>query len=138
MVEDGYEFFGDKSLVTIFSAPNYCGEFDNSGNQIFSTNIMNIDFPAIHISIILNNRRNSNHRRKFTLFFQDFITRTLAPILTPWITNEYWIKVWFWKLYMFSDFIRGQERLADSQKISFLMGRLLNHIKVGIFKNTVH
>lgn len=31
VVEDGYEFFGDRSLVTVFSAPNYCGEFDNSG-----------------------------------------------------------------------------------------------------------
>ncbi|EIJ88636.1 serine/threonine-protein phosphatase PP1 catalytic subunit [Nematocida parisii] len=31
VVEDGYEFFADKRLVTIFSAPNYCGEFDNSG-----------------------------------------------------------------------------------------------------------
>eukprot|EP00158_Paraphelidium_tribonemae_P002547 Partr_v1_DN25459_c0_g1_i1_m53512 putative serine threonine-protein phosphatase len=29
VVEDGYEFFGDRNLVTIFSAPNYCGEFDN-------------------------------------------------------------------------------------------------------------
>lgn len=31
VVEDGYEFFGKKRLVTIFSAPNYCGEFDNAG-----------------------------------------------------------------------------------------------------------
>lgn len=31
VVEDGYEFFGDRSLVTVFSAPNYCGEFDNFG-----------------------------------------------------------------------------------------------------------
>lgn len=31
VVEDGYEFFGDKSLVTVFSAPNYCGMFDNCG-----------------------------------------------------------------------------------------------------------
>ncbi|OMH80330.1 Serine/threonine-protein phosphatase PP1 [Zancudomyces culisetae] len=30
VVEDGYEFFADRRLVTIFSAPNYCGEFDNS------------------------------------------------------------------------------------------------------------
>jgi serine/threonine-protein phosphatase PP1 catalytic subunit len=31
VVEDGYEFFANRRLVTIFSAPNYCGEFDNSG-----------------------------------------------------------------------------------------------------------
>ena len=30
MVEDGYEFFSNRNLVTIFSAPNYCGEFDNN------------------------------------------------------------------------------------------------------------
>lgn len=30
VVEDGYEFFGQRQLVTIFSAPNYCGEFDNA------------------------------------------------------------------------------------------------------------
>lgn len=30
VVEDGYEFFADRKLVTIFSAPNYCGEFDNA------------------------------------------------------------------------------------------------------------
>lgn len=31
VVEDGYEFFSKRQLVTIFSAPNYCGEFDNAG-----------------------------------------------------------------------------------------------------------
>ena len=31
MVEDGYEFFAKRQLVTVFSAPNYCGEFDNAG-----------------------------------------------------------------------------------------------------------
>ena len=31
VVEDGYEFHANRSLVTIFSAPNYCGEFDNAG-----------------------------------------------------------------------------------------------------------
>lgn len=37
VVEDGYEFFAKKKLVTVFSAPNYCGEFDNAGG------IMTID-----------------------------------------------------------------------------------------------
>lgn len=31
VVEDGYEFFANRQLVTLFSAPNYCGEFDNAG-----------------------------------------------------------------------------------------------------------
>ncbi|EGE06861.1 serine/threonine protein phosphatase [Trichophyton equinum CBS 127.97] len=31
VVEDGYEFFNDRILVTVFSAPNYCGAFDNWG-----------------------------------------------------------------------------------------------------------
>ena len=31
VVEEGYEFFSDMRLVTIFSAPNYMGEFDNNG-----------------------------------------------------------------------------------------------------------
>eukprot|EP00931_Biecheleriopsis_adriatica_P055425 TRINITY_DN32768_c0_g1_i1.p1 TRINITY_DN32768_c0_g1~~TRINITY_DN32768_c0_g1_i1.p1 ORF type:complete len:327 (+),score=70.99 TRINITY_DN32768_c0_g1_i1:29-1009(+) len=31
VVEDGYEFFAGRGLVTVFSAPNYCREFDNSG-----------------------------------------------------------------------------------------------------------
>lgn len=31
VIEDGYEFFAKRQLITIFSAPNYCGEFDNAG-----------------------------------------------------------------------------------------------------------
>jgi serine/threonine-protein phosphatase PP1 catalytic subunit len=34
VVEDGYEFFARRQLVTLFSAPNYCGEFDNSGGMM--------------------------------------------------------------------------------------------------------
>eukprot|EP00770_Monocercomonoides_exilis_P000812 MONOS_804.1-p1 / transcript=MONOS_804.1 / gene=MONOS_804 / organism=Monocercomonoides_exilis_PA203 / gene_product=serine / transcript_product=serine / location=Mono_scaffold00013:168714-170837(-) / protein_length=599 / sequence_SO=supercontig / SO=protein_coding / is_pseudo=false len=37
VVVDGYEFFGKRRLVTIFSAPNYCGEIRNSGAM------MNVD-----------------------------------------------------------------------------------------------
>merc|ERR1712176_1086978 len=34
VVEDGYEFFANRRLVTLFSAPDYCGEFDNSGSMM--------------------------------------------------------------------------------------------------------
>ena len=41
VVEEGYEFFGDRDLVTVFSAPNYCGEFDNSAAiMIVDENLM--------------------------------------------------------------------------------------------------
>ncbi|KAH8394863.1 hypothetical protein KR222_008230 [Zaprionus bogoriensis] len=35
VVEDGYEFFAERQLITIFSAPNYCGEFDNAGAMMY-------------------------------------------------------------------------------------------------------
>ena len=31
VVDDGYEFFADMGMLTIFSAPNYAGELDNAG-----------------------------------------------------------------------------------------------------------
>ncbi|OIR58166.1 MAG: serine/threonine-protein phosphatase [Amphiamblys sp. WSBS2006] len=31
VVEEGYEFFGEMGLVTVFSAPRYSGQFDNLG-----------------------------------------------------------------------------------------------------------
>ena len=58
MVEDGYEFFAKRQLVTLFSAPNYCGEFDNAGAmmsvdetlmcsfQVSSTAIVTVTMPA--------------------------------------------------------------------------------------------
>ena len=31
VVKDGYEFLAGRELVTVFSAPNYCSEFENAG-----------------------------------------------------------------------------------------------------------
>lgn len=31
VVQEGYSFFAARQLITVFSAPNYCGEFDNAG-----------------------------------------------------------------------------------------------------------
>lgn len=41
VVQDGYEFFADKKLVTVFSAPNYCEDFENAGGlMVVDENLM--------------------------------------------------------------------------------------------------
>ncbi|KAH8920520.1 protein phosphatase type 1 [Atractiella rhizophila] len=34
VVEDGYEFFANRQLLTVFSAPNYAGQFDNAAAML--------------------------------------------------------------------------------------------------------
>ena len=47
VVEEGYEFFADKQLVTVFSAPNYCGEFDNAGAMMSVDENLNCSFQIL-------------------------------------------------------------------------------------------
>ncbi|KAA8548798.1 hypothetical protein F0562_000482 [Nyssa sinensis] len=47
VVEDGYEFFADRQLVTIFSAPNYCGEFDNCGAMMIVDETLTCSFRIL-------------------------------------------------------------------------------------------
>ena len=47
VVEEGYEFFGDKKLVTVFSAPNYCGEYDNNGGIMLVDENLRCSFKII-------------------------------------------------------------------------------------------
>lgn len=44
VVDKGYEFSFGKKLVTIFSAPNYCGEYGNSGSVMTIDNNLNCSF----------------------------------------------------------------------------------------------
>lgn len=67
VVEDGYEFFANRQLVTIFSAPNYCGEFDNSGG------IMQVDKDLVCSFAILRPRAASR-----------MSSPAPAPRPTPW------------------------------------------------------
>jgi serine/threonine-protein phosphatase PP1 catalytic subunit len=48
VVEDGYEFFADRRLVTVFSAPNYCGEFDNSAAMLSVKEGLECTFKILH------------------------------------------------------------------------------------------
>jgi len=59
VVEDGYEFFGSRTLVTIFSAPNYCNEFDNAGAMMSVDDTLMCSFHVL----------KPNYKRK-TRFYQ--------------------------------------------------------------------
>jgi serine/threonine-protein phosphatase PP1 catalytic subunit len=47
VVEDGYEFFGGRKLVTVFSAPNYCDEFDNSAGILLVNDDLSCSFKIL-------------------------------------------------------------------------------------------
>ena len=55
VVEDGYECFAGRQLVTLFSAPNYCGDFDNAGGM------MTVDEQLVCSFHILKLRQNRLH-----------------------------------------------------------------------------
>lgn len=65
VVEDGYEFFGDRQLVTVFSAPNYCNQFDNAGAIMTINNELVCAFHVIPacmqgLQFAFSERRRSN------------------------------------------------------------------------------
>ncbi|CAA91326.1 Serine/threonine-protein phosphatase [Caenorhabditis elegans] len=51
VVQDGYEFFADKRLVTIFSAPKYCGEFDNNAAVMIVDERLIVSFEILKPAI---------------------------------------------------------------------------------------
>eukprot|EP01036_Dinobryon_divergens_P032667 gene32667-42308_t len=65
VVEDGYEFQANRQLVTIFSAPNYCGEFDNAASILVVNNDLVCSFkiirPLSHKARIEADERNNNN-----------------------------------------------------------------------------
>ena len=52
VVEDGYEFFAKRQLVTLFSAPNYCGEFDNAGGMMSVDDTLMCSFQVMVIPLL--------------------------------------------------------------------------------------
>jgi len=51
VVEDGYEFFAKRQLVTLFSAPNYCGEFDNAGAMMSVDETLMCSFQILKVKM---------------------------------------------------------------------------------------
>lgn len=55
VVEDGYEFFSKRQLVTLFSAPNYCGEFDNAGAMMSVDESLLCSFQVCNLRLTPDN-----------------------------------------------------------------------------------
>lgn len=47
VVEDGYEFFANRKLVTVFSAPDYCGEYQNCASMMSIDNNLMCSFKVL-------------------------------------------------------------------------------------------
>ncbi|MEQ2176589.1 hypothetical protein GOODEAATRI_029499, partial [Goodea atripinnis] len=57
VVEDGYEFFAKRQLVTLFSAPNYCGEFDNAGAMMSVDETLMCSFQLLPLRSVSEAKR---------------------------------------------------------------------------------
>ncbi|KAJ5651051.1 uncharacterized protein N7484_004774 [Penicillium longicatenatum] len=87
VVEDGYEFYQDRTLVTVFSAPNYCGEFDNWGAVMSVSGELLCSFELLKPldSTALKNHfkkgRNKRNRLSSSLVYQCDQSDQRLPIM---------------------------------------------------------
>ena len=85
VVEDGYEFFAKRQLVTLFSAPNYCGEFDNAGGMMSVDETLMCSFQASFQVTVVSDSVN-NCRVMGISDFKAFGEESQVPVY--W--NERW------------------------------------------------
>jgi serine/threonine-protein phosphatase PP1 catalytic subunit len=60
----GYEFFSGQQLLTLFSAPNYCGEFENFGAILLIDDNLMCSFQLIKPLNYNPNNGNKNDKKK--------------------------------------------------------------------------
>ena len=86
VVEDGYEFFSKRQLVTLFSAPNYCGEFDNAGAMMSVDESLlcsfQVRFEVLKPGTVTNCKSDPETRRKETKVCTNF--------QRPWAVDSSW------------------------------------------------
>lgn len=63
-MEDGYEFFANRKLVTIFSAPNYREEFDNVGAVLRVDEALTCSFDILNPVDIGSGSASKNHLQR--------------------------------------------------------------------------
>jgi serine/threonine-protein phosphatase PP1 catalytic subunit len=78
VVEDGYEFFAGRRMITVFSAPNYCGEFDNAGAVMCVDDDLTCSFQIL--------RPADSKNRRFSFGFGSSATAASSNrgIRSPW------------------------------------------------------
>lgn len=81
VVQDGYEFFANRRLVTIFSAPHYCGQFDNAGGTMSVSEDMNCSFQ---VSLLIRLIWKHSSRIFNQPIFQHFRYSDLLARLYEW------------------------------------------------------
>ncbi|CEF65373.1 Calcineurin-like phosphoesterase domain, apaH type and Serine/threonine-specific protein phosphatase/bis(5-nucleosyl)-tetraphosphatase domain-containing protein [Strongyloides ratti] len=64
VVQDGYEFFGDKRLATIFSAPTYTGTHKNFGAIMHVSNNFTISFTCFKDKIVDNENEDKDKTKE--------------------------------------------------------------------------
>ncbi|KAF2032200.1 Metallo-dependent phosphatase [Setomelanomma holmii] len=89
VVEDGYEFFNDRILVTVFSAPNYCGEFDNWGAVMSVSGELLCSFELLKpldSSALKSHIKKSKNKRQSMLNSPDADTKKFpgSPIIATY------------------------------------------------------
>lgn len=90
VVEDGYEFFARRQLVTIFSAPNYCGDFDNAGammtvdeNLMCSFQILKPADPGSAPFLLQQQQQQSQKQPGNTVDSNKWTSRIPPPVTPP-------------------------------------------------------
>jgi hypothetical protein len=66
VVSDGFEFFSDRDFVTVFSAPDYCGEFDNKAAVMLVDSKLKCSFKFLQPL-----KRLVNESPQMTLLFKE-------------------------------------------------------------------
>lgn len=98
VVEDGYEFFAKRQLVTLFSAPNYCGEFDNAGAMMSVDDTLMCSFQVCIMTLRTLQMYNC---LMFIFYFTSKINvcsvdHLVCHALAQWVLTFSFFSVRFW------------------------------------------
>ncbi|KJH47070.1 phosphoprotein phosphatase 1 domain protein [Dictyocaulus viviparus] len=98
VVQDGYEMMAGRRLITVFSAPNYCGQFTNAAAIVCLDEDMTISFQQLKMQIPANlankakpapsiacdtNSTNAKADKATIKPFKGFKSKSAAPAAAP-------------------------------------------------------